>query len=109
DGAAERLSLLIDVDRESCASALQRWLLAGYNCQPNPETGFRPFAFRLHQFLSPGDTVYASIEPESERHLTLHGQQFVPHDRSRVLYPLCFCRECGQEYYVVRAVAEADQ
>jgi hypothetical protein len=25
----------------------------------------------------------------------------VPHDRSRVLLPLAFCRECGQEYDTV--------
>ncbi len=29
------------------------------------------------------------------------GQQFVPGDRDRVLLPLAFCRECGQEYYTV--------
>jgi len=59
------------------------------------------FAFRLHQFVSRGDTVYSSLEPESQRFLTVHGQQFVPGDRDRVLLPLSFCRECGQEYYTV--------
>jgi len=36
--------------------------------------------------------------------LTVHGQQYVPGDRtrSRILLPLVFCRECGQEYYCVR-------
>src|SRR4030095_2071649 len=29
-------------------------------------------------------------------------QQFVPGDRGRILLPLVFCRECGQEYYCVR-------
>ncbi len=29
---------------------------------PHPETGFPVFAFRLHQFISRGDTVYASLE-----------------------------------------------
>jgi ATP-dependent helicase YprA (DUF1998 family)/very-short-patch-repair endonuclease len=101
-GAAEELATFTDLDQGPCASVIQQWLLAGGKCEPNPDTGFRPFAFRLHQFISPGDTVYATIEPESDRHLTLTGQRFVPGERDRVLFPLCFCRECGQEYYAIR-------
>jgi len=40
--------------------------------------------------------------PEDKRSLTVHGQQYVPGDRTRILLPLVFCRECGQEYYCVR-------
>ncbi len=101
-GAAQELSALTGVDESASVQVIQQWLLAGYQCEPNPDTGFPPFAFRLHQFISPGDTVYATIEPEDGRHVTLNGQQFVPGDRERVLFPLCFCRECGQEYYTVR-------
>ncbi|MBW2059912.1 MAG: hypothetical protein JRJ26_20710, partial [Deltaproteobacteria bacterium] len=36
------------------------------------------------------------------RHITVHGQQYVPGDRERILLPIVFCRECGQEYYSVR-------
>ena len=36
------------------------------------------FAFRLHQFLSKGDTVYASLEPEADRYLTDRYQLRVP-------------------------------
>jgi ATP-dependent helicase YprA (DUF1998 family) len=103
DGAAAELADMIGVDEETCAAAIQRWLLSAYDCMPNPETGFAPFSFRLHQFISPAHTVFASIEPEDTRHCTLNGQQFVPGEaRARLLYPLCFCRECGQEYYTVR-------
>lgn len=100
--AAKDLSRLTDVDEVTCASAIQNWLLAGYRCSPDPNTGYAPFAFRLHQFISPGDTVYATIESEPERHITLNGQHYMPGDRDKVLFPLCFCRECGQEYYTVR-------
>ena len=106
DGAAQQLSQLTGVDAPTCAQVIQHWLLAGYQCDPNPESGFRPFAFRLHQFISPGDTVYATIEPEASRYLTLRGQQYAPGSRDRVLFPLCFCRECGQEFYVVRLAEE---
>lgn len=100
-GAAESLSQLIDIPKERCAAAIKEGLLIGHKVK-HPETDFTPFAFRLHQFISKGDTVYASLGTEEERHITLQAQQFVPGDRSRILLPLVFCRECGQEYYAVR-------
>jgi ATP-dependent helicase YprA (DUF1998 family)/very-short-patch-repair endonuclease len=108
EGAAQRLSRLTGVPVAQCTRAIQEELLAGYQCEPNPETGFPAFAFRLHQFVSRGDTVYASLESEDARHITVHGQQFVPGDRQRVLLPLAFCRECGQEYFVVKKVNGAE-
>ncbi len=101
DGAAQRLSTLTGVPAELCAAAIQQTLLAGYDAL-HPETRFPAFAFRLHQFISRGDTVYASLESPSDRYITLKGQQYVPDKtRQRILLPLVFCRECGQEYYVV--------
>jgi hypothetical protein len=108
-GAAKRLSDLTGLPEDQCASAIQEGLLAGYEYEPDEEsTGRPPFAFRLHQFVSRGDAVYASIEEEQERYITLKGQQFVPGDRGRVLMPLALCRECGQEYYPVRAYQDPD-
>jgi ATP-dependent helicase YprA (DUF1998 family) len=106
DGAATELASITGVSVERCAEAMRDGLLGGYRCERNPETGFPAFAFRLHQFISRGDTAYATVEPETERHVTVQGQQYVPGDRSRVLLPLAFCRECGQEYYSVRSVLE---
>ncbi len=100
-GAAAQLASLTGHPEERCAEAIRAGLLAGYSAR-HPETGDPAFAFRIHQFISRGDTVYATVEPEDERHITVHGQRFVPGDRSRVLLPLVFCRECGQEYYCVR-------
>lgn len=100
--AAEALSEETDTDVATCETVIKNWLMAGYRCEPNPDTGFAPFAFRLHQFISPGDTVYSTIELEDKRYITLQGQRFVPGNRDKVLFPLCFCRECGQEYYTVR-------
>jgi ATP-dependent helicase YprA (DUF1998 family)/very-short-patch-repair endonuclease len=106
-GAAVKLSDLTGVDHGQCVRAIQQGLLGGYACDRNPETGFPPFAFRLHQFIARGDTVYAPVESEEDRYLTVQGQRFVPGDRSRVLLPLSFCRECGQEYYCVHEVHES--
>jgi ATP-dependent helicase YprA (DUF1998 family) len=66
-GAASKLSNLTNIPIETCENAIQQGLLAGYNCKPNPETGRQPFAFRLHQFISRGDTVYASLGAEDDR------------------------------------------
>jgi ATP-dependent helicase YprA (DUF1998 family) len=107
EGAAERLATLTGVGAERCATAVREMLLGGYQVT-NPETGFPAFAFRLHQFISRGETVYASLEAEEQRYLTLDAQQYVPGDRERVLLPLVFCRECGQEYYCVRRVKDRE-
>jgi ATP-dependent helicase YprA (DUF1998 family) len=100
-GAAMALAQATDLPEDVCLAALKSQLLAGYEAH-QPETGRPAFAFRLHQFLSRGDTVYASLEPIADRYIGLEGQRFVPGGRDRLLYPLAFCRQCGQEYYIVR-------
>ena len=72
---------------------------------PNPETGFPGFAFRIHRFVSRGDTVYATIEPEDQPNMTFKASNSSRRSRPRAL-PLVFCRECGQEYYSVRMTAD---
>lgn len=106
--AAGALSRLSGVAPEQCENALKELLLAGYQLT-HPETGLRIFAFKLHQFIGRGDTVYASLEPEESRHLTLEPQLFVPGSRDKLLLPLAFCRECGQPYYTVWLHEQADQ
>ena len=100
-GAAASLAELTGLDQKLCERALQDTLLSGYH-KLDPDTHRRAFAFRLHQFLSKGDAIYASVEKPDSRHITLDGQQFVPgSNRSKILLPLAFCRECGHEYYTV--------
>lgn len=106
DGAAKRLSQVTGVSVENCIEAIEKHLLASYGSEPNPDTGFPVFAFRLHQFISRGDAIYASLEAEDKRYLTVNGQQYVPGDRSRVLLPMVFCRTCGQEYYCVEVAQD---
>ncbi len=67
--------------------------------------GSTALAFKLHQFISQGRAVYATIEDRANRFLTLDGQYYAPpspEGSKRLLYPLLFCRVCGQEYYRVR-------
>ena len=99
-GAAAQLAEVTGVDVDRCADAIMAMLLAGREVT-DPDQFPPPFAFRLHQFLSKGDTVYATLEPEDERYISVEGQTYKPGDRSKLLLPLAFCRECGQEYYTV--------
>lgn len=100
--AAEALAELCGCDERAATAAIQHCLQAGTADEArNPDNGFPLFAFRLHQFITRGDTVWGSVESEGTRKLTLRGQQFVPGDRERVLLPFVFCRECGQAYYRV--------
>lgn len=107
-GVVQRLHEATGVSVEPCDAALRAALHAVARPQPPDE---RPlFGVRLHQFFSKGDTVYASPEPEAERHITLQKQLFVPgSNRSKVLLPLSFCRECGQEYFTVRRRPREDR
>lgn len=106
--AAEKLAAECGLAPATCQSHLQAILLAGYAAR-QADTGLPLFAFRLHQFVSRGDTVYSSIEPADRRYLSLEGQVFVPGSRDRRLYPLAFCRECGQAYFVVDWLSPQDR
>ncbi len=104
--SAARLADLTGRTVDQCAEAIRTTLLAG-SAAGHPVTGRPLFAFRLHQFLSKGDTVYVSLEPEARRHITSQYQIAVPDRPDHVLLPLAFCRECGQEYLVVARSSEA--
>lgn len=99
-GAAKVLAELTGLPEGQCAQAIRTTLFAGFAITL-PGAAYPVFAFRLHQFFSRGDTVFASLDAESDRYLTTQGQQYVPGDREKVLLPLAFCRECGQDYYTV--------
>jgi len=98
--AASALSLNTGRPVDMCARAIREVLLAGSRTT-DPQTGRRLFAFRLHQFLSKGDTVYVSLESPRTRYVTGSYQLRVPGQPEKALLPLGFCRECGQDYLVV--------
>lgn len=110
DGLAVDLARLTGIAEADAAAALRRVLLAGYGKRdPSPDgVGAPAFAFRLHQFLSRGEAVYASLRPPGERYVTMAALQRVPEKRDDVLLPLAFCRECGHEYYTVWRNEEDD-
>ncbi|TYB36468.1 DEAD/DEAH box helicase [Micromonospora sp. AP08] len=103
-GAADNLAQITHESVDDCQAAIQAVLQAGAQIN-DPETGRPVFAFRLHQFLSKGDNVYVTIESPAERHITSRYQTVSPDSgptERKILVPLAFCRECGQEYLTVR-------
>jgi Lhr-like helicase/very-short-patch-repair endonuclease len=101
--ATKRLAEDAGVDVSQASKVLIEFLLLAYGTTNRSlnEGGRSLFAFKLHQFISGGSNVYGSLEAAGKRFLTLDGSQYVPGDRSRRLYALHFCRECGQEYVPV--------
>ena len=100
DGALE-LSGITGLEEARCQTAISKMLLAGNDIR-HPD-GSPVFALRVHQFISQGDSVYATVESCPSRTFTLSGQRWAEGggDGERLLVPLVFCRNCGQEYYQV--------
>ena len=100
-GVVNELAELTSADPESCAAVLRRYLLKGSELRPDEESRFPVFAFRLHQFLTRGDTVWTTLEPGSVRHIEMAKLGAKPGEPDKPLFPLVFCRHCGTEYYRV--------
>lgn len=99
---ASTLGESVNVPTTTSEQKLQQFFLAGSRIKQ--AGGNTAFAFKLHQFISQGRAVYGTIEDRSTRFLTLDGQYYAPPSDEgfkRLLYPLVFCRVCGQEYYRV--------
>ncbi|MFD6127717.1 protein kinase [Streptomyces diastaticus] len=106
EDAAAELAAESGVAEESVREAIRTTLEAGSQAK-NPMTERPLFAFRLHQFLSKGDTVYTTLEDPLSRPLTRTYQLEQPGSDGKPLFPLAFCRECGQEYLTVWRTEES--
>jgi len=106
--ASEILAQDAAVSLEDANQALKNFLVAAHNIK-TPQ-GRSPFAFKLHQFISGPGKVLATLEPQGSRYITLDAQRFAPQRQKEAiqLYPVHFCRECGQDYHPVWA-SQKDQ
>ncbi|MFE9332994.1 protein kinase [Streptomyces sp. NPDC006925] len=100
EAAAAELAERSGADEASVREAIRTTLEAGAQAK-HPVTERPLFAFRLHQFLSKGDTVYTTLQDPLTRPLTRTYQLEHPGSDGEPLFPLAFCRECGQEYLTV--------
>ncbi len=83
---------------DRCRELLQTWLSSAAT-----DVEDRP-VLRFHQFLSQGGDLWATLEPIQERIFSLDGPSYA--SGHKPLFPLQFCRECGQDYYVVHYDAQ---
>jgi len=101
ESAAAELAALTSTDQDQCYRVLRRFLMHGSELRRSDSSRFPIFAFRLHQFFTRGDTVWATIESEDIRHFEMAKLGSKPGDPEKPLFPLVFCRQCGAAYYRV--------
>jgi superfamily II DNA/RNA helicase len=108
DGALQLLGI-IGQSVEECESLLRAYFLRGSKLRTLD--GEPIFAFKLHQLISQGQAIYASLEDNATRLLRMDAQYYAaPTDlqqSERVMFPLRFCRICGQDYYSVLRTKES--
>lgn len=94
---------MTNIDKDICEDKIRALLQKGNELRHPAPDDTPVFAVRLHQFISKGDSVYATLEPVGTRYLTLSGQHYTKggDGKDRLLMPMVFCRICGQEYYQV--------
>ncbi|MDO5710892.1 MAG: DEAD/DEAH box helicase, partial [Micrococcales bacterium] len=102
--ASDALAEIVGEPAGRCATALRATLLAGSRVR-STESNRPLFAFRLHQFLSKGSSIFTTLESPADREIVTDYATVLGPEEKR-LYPLAFCRECGQEYLM--AVRKAD-
>lgn len=96
--ATARLAEHTGADLERCGQALRALFSREGIAAPRQSS---QLAFRFHQLLSQGGSLWATVEPVEDRALSLDGKARAPGETARLFFPLRFCRECGQEYYLV--------
>ncbi len=97
--AAQLLAEASRLDPDTVVEPLKQVLLL---CGTAADAAGPFLAVKLHQFIAQGDTAYATLEPPDRRLITLDAGYRAPGEgRERLLYPIGFCRQCGQEYYLV--------
>ncbi len=112
---AQQLAAQTGLSIDQCTTYLTAFFTVGSQTR-NPKGG-SGFAFKLHQFFSQGGSVYATLDHPDRRYLTLEGQRYAPpvqHDpqprsRDALLFPLVFCRTCGQDYALCTVSDDPEQ
>jgi hypothetical protein len=96
EAGVQRLVEATGLDPKLCRERLRAVLEVG-NAAEMP-TGEPVFAFRLHQFLASGGSVYATLEPPATRALSTEGRVYAPNnggDEPKLLYPLATAERGG--------------
>lgn len=97
--AAEDLADATELDQSVCTAALRQRLVAMSTATDSSSSAF--MAFKLHRFLGGAGHAHATLEPAGVRRVQLAAEQFDREKPEARLYPLFFCRQCGQEVHSV--------
>lgn len=97
--AAEALAELTGCTIAACAAALKQRLVAMSASLDSRGNAF--MAFKLHRFLAGAGHAHATLEPAGARNVQLAAEKFDREKPDARLYPLFFCRQCGQEIHSV--------
>ena len=106
--AATKLAEQTGLEEGDCERALAD-MLAMMGRREDERGGASPrafLAFKLHRFISGAGQAYVTLKPASERRVCLEGQKYHPEEQKARLYPVFFCRECGQEHLSVAITYE---
>jgi superfamily II DNA/RNA helicase len=97
--AAEQLANETGLDVAACSAAIRQRLVAMSATQDVRGNAF--MAFKLHRFLAGAGHAHATLEPSGVRRVQLAAEKFDRETPDARLYPLFFCRQCGQEVHSV--------
>lgn len=97
--AAAALAEATQLEAAQCRAALADRLIAMNECRNDRDQAF--MAFKLHRFLSGAGTAHTTLAPAGSRRVSLVGEKFDREETDARLYPVYFCRECGQEVHSV--------
>lgn len=97
--AAADLASVTGLELTQCHHALADRLIAMSACRNERDQAF--MAFKLHRFLSGAGTAQSTLAAAGARRVSLAGELYDREESTARLYPLFFCRECGQEVHSV--------
>lgn len=102
--ASSKLAEKTNLASSRCASAIVDMLkMMGRREDSRGGSSDRAFlAFKLHRFVSGAGKAFATLEAATSRRVVMDAQVFHPGDENVRLYPVYFCRECGQEHHSVK-------
>lgn len=97
--AALDLGIVTGLSSSRCVAALRQRLVAMSTVADGGDSAF--MAFKLHRFLAGAGHAHATLERAGVRRVQLAAEQFDRVKPEARLYPLFFCRQCGQEVHSV--------
>ncbi|WP_223276402.1 DEAD/DEAH box helicase [Sphingomonas daechungensis] len=102
--AARDLGAHSGLDEKTCREALMRQLVIMSDNRNAPDPAF--MAFKLHRFIAGAGHAHSTLEAVDKRTVSLAGEKFDRDTPDARLYPVFFCRECGQEVHSVSIDSE---